>query len=62
MKKESTLGEYEFFTSFPRRETAISKTITSALKIEKEEFLNLLKTFPLDFVREKIKTFLTHIK
>ncbi len=52
-KKGSTLGEYEFFTSLPRREAAISKTFTSALKIEREEFLSLLKRFPFDLVSKK---------
>ena len=51
LKKGSTFGQYSFITGMQREETAESSGFSQISYLKREDFLEILKDFPLDYVK-----------
>ena len=50
LKRGDVVGDFSFFTDAPYEETARSRTFSTVFRLFKEEFLDILKEYPEDYV------------
>jgi len=50
-QQNQTIGEYEFFANMPYLETIKSSSFTTIYKIPRKNFLQLLKNYPEEYVK-----------